>query len=469
MKRFLTILLAALLVAAVLCVPASAAKYEPAAKELNAIGVFKGTGDGFELDKIPNRAQAAVMLVRLFGAEETAQTDFTAGTITSPFEDVSWDAPYVAWLYAKGLTKGVSEKEFGSALPCSAHDYVVFMLRTLGYKDGEDFTYADAETFAAQKGFYSPLLILGDFKRDDLVAVTYQALATQMKDGGGTLLEKLVKDGAVDEKAAQAMLDKFSLFAKLNELVGKTDTMDADMKVTMTASTVESGVIMTIPASLEGSIKIASQENDFLQTKAALLFKAAAMEEEIGMNMWIREGWIYLDLVVSTEEGPEELKFKMDMSPMLEMMEEADASSLMANDGSLMLPFFKSIKVRETSTDTLYECVLNGDAIEGISQDILELIGMAEGTTISVDDVNVVYKLRADKLLSMSEAINMTVGVETPTEDGGTESTEVSIKMDISMDINSLDHSVTISFPDFSDYIDLGADLEDMIALGATE
>ena len=49
MKRFLTILLTTLALTAALCVNASAANFDSLAEELAAIGMFKGTADGFAL------------------------------------------------------------------------------------------------------------------------------------------------------------------------------------------------------------------------------------------------------------------------------------------------------------------------------------------------------------------------------------------------------------------------------------
>ena len=78
---------------------------------------------------------------------------FENGEISHPFTDVSgWAEPYIAWLYANSLTRGVGENTFGSTRSCSAQNYAVFLLRALGYADGEDFTYADALAFAADCG-----------------------------------------------------------------------------------------------------------------------------------------------------------------------------------------------------------------------------------------------------------------------------------------------------------------------------
>ena len=109
MKRFLTSLVTVLLLTMALTVAASASDFDAAAKDLSAIGVFRGTEAGFELDRAPTRSEAAIMLVRLYGAEEQAAADYEAGTISHPFTDVSdFTAPYVAWLYTNGLTNGTS-------------------------------------------------------------------------------------------------------------------------------------------------------------------------------------------------------------------------------------------------------------------------------------------------------------------------------------------------------------------------
>lgn len=68
MKRILTILAATLLLTAAMAGTASASSYDSVAEELSAIGVFRGTAGGFELDRAPTRSEAAIMLVRLYGA-----------------------------------------------------------------------------------------------------------------------------------------------------------------------------------------------------------------------------------------------------------------------------------------------------------------------------------------------------------------------------------------------------------------
>lgn len=176
MKRILTILAATLLLTAAMAGTASASSYDSVAEELSAIGVFRGTAGGFELDRAPTRSEAAIMLVRLYGAEDEAKAAYEAGEISMPFTDVSETAaPSVAWLYSQGITNGTSATTFGASSPCSAKMYCAFLLRALGYEDGVDFLYADTLDFAMLHGLFNlSMLDAAPFLRDDLAAVTYQ-------------------------------------------------------------------------------------------------------------------------------------------------------------------------------------------------------------------------------------------------------------------------------------------------------
>ena len=175
-RMFMAAFVAGLLCVA-LCVGAGASGYDDAARDLSAIGMFRGTAKGFELDRAPTRSEAAIMLVRLSGAEDSAKADYEAGKISHPFTDVSaFTTPYVAYLYANGLTKGTSATTFGSGSPCTLTNYAVFLLRALGYRDGEDFQYRDALAFALEKLLETSDLNAEPFLRGHLAELTRRAL-----------------------------------------------------------------------------------------------------------------------------------------------------------------------------------------------------------------------------------------------------------------------------------------------------
>lgn len=209
MKRRMLAVLFALGLCALLCVTAAAVSPQSAAEDLAAADVFRGTDAGFELDRAPTRSEAAVMLVRLYGAEEDALARYAAGETGHPFEDGNtWAAPYLAWLYDAGLVRGMSETQYGADLPCRARDYALFLLRALGYQDGYDFDWAQTEAFAAEKNVYSAALFGGTFTRGDLALMTWFGLQAQTAEGD-TLLAALTDAGAIDAEAAKTLGDTF--------------------------------------------------------------------------------------------------------------------------------------------------------------------------------------------------------------------------------------------------------------------
>lgn len=216
MKRSIRTALVGAVLAGALAVSAAAADYTTCADSLKTLGLFQGTEQGYDLDRAPTRAEAAVMLVRLLGEEADALTlEYTA-----PFTDLeSWQQPYIQYLYENGLTTGVSDTAYAPEQLCSAQMYAAFMLRALDYSEAEgDFVYSDAVAFAEQIGLYDPAVVdAADFLRDDVVAASYTALSLQPKDAEDTLLDQLVADGAVEAAVAKPYQSLFGTYALYRE------------------------------------------------------------------------------------------------------------------------------------------------------------------------------------------------------------------------------------------------------------
>lgn len=187
-------------------------EYYSYAQKLAEIGVFVGTGDGFELDREPTRIEAFVILIRLLGKEEEALT-MTAET--SPFTDVpEWAVGYVNYGYSEGLTKGVSETKFGSSETILSRSFTTFILRSLGYDDATgDFAWVDANDFGKQIGLVEDELfdeiVNEEFLRNQVAKLSYNALVTDMKvmnkSDLKTLGEHLVSLGNIDETRAKSI------------------------------------------------------------------------------------------------------------------------------------------------------------------------------------------------------------------------------------------------------------------------
>jgi hypothetical protein len=207
----------ALLLCALLPAPAFASAAEDrlerdfsdSAVILQELGLFRGSDKGFELDRAPTRTEAAVMLVRLLGKEDEA----LARREAHPFNDVpAWATPYIAYMYANELTRGVSETAFGTG-PCDARMYASFALRALGYDDAKgDFSYEDALSFACEVDMLSEENLErleggATFLRGDLAVLSLWALFTELKGDELYLIDRLVSEQAADTAAARKYTD----------------------------------------------------------------------------------------------------------------------------------------------------------------------------------------------------------------------------------------------------------------------
>ena len=209
--------------AAMLTASAFAANYTNCADSLHEMGLFQGTQNGYDLDRTPTRAEAAVMLVRLLGKEAEAK----ALTYTAPFTDLKgWEKPYVQYLYSNGLANGTNRTTFNPTGKCTAQMYAVFLLRALGYSDTADFSYANAIETAREQGIYDTGIInVQNFLRDDAAAASYTALSVSPKNSEGTLLDQLVSENAITESDAKRYQSLFSSYAQYREATAGMDAL----------------------------------------------------------------------------------------------------------------------------------------------------------------------------------------------------------------------------------------------------
>ncbi len=208
LKKFTSLLVAIAVFLSLAIVPVNASSSSNA-DILNSLGLFRGTGGGYELENSATRIQALIMLIRLLGEEEEA-LNYTGDC---PFNDVSagQERKYVGYAYSKGYTSGTSKNSFTPAATVNFKDYTTFLLRALGYSDKEGhFTYNECFQLAALIGLIDPTgayllsASMPEFYRADMVDLSLAALTTPMKDSDELLAEALIKKGVFSESAAQA-------------------------------------------------------------------------------------------------------------------------------------------------------------------------------------------------------------------------------------------------------------------------
>ncbi len=211
MKKTLALVLALAMVFSTITVAFAEGTIGADAQVCADLGMLKGatgTVDAAYVATVPNRAQAAVMFLRLKGLEAEAMA-FTGEANFADADEVAWAKPVMAYLKANPQLGWVgSEGKFNPAGVMTAQAYYKVMLETLGYKQTTaevvgDFAYADVVTFAAGKGL-TKVAAVTNFTVNDLATATVEALKANMKDGGKTLVATLVEAGKVDNAKAVA-------------------------------------------------------------------------------------------------------------------------------------------------------------------------------------------------------------------------------------------------------------------------
>lgn len=449
MKRLVTLLVTALLMTAALCVSASAADYQSAAEDLSAIGMFRGTvSGGFELDRAPKRSEAAIMLVRLYGAEEEAAAAYQSGEISHPFKDVGPIAsPYVAWLYTKGITKGATATTFNSNAACTDKNYVVFLLRALGYEDGKDFQYAESLTFAEKLGFYQADYFEGPFLRDDLAAITLQALATDKKGGETYLLKSLIDTGAVDATKAKNLTEKIENYRALTRATDAVDSVSQDTN----SLTQARGTVQYAGDTMDVSFDSSTREKIVLRNGKVQLSsetKITQNGETTESGTWIKDGWLYL----YTKDGGVTAKNKVAVD---DSMMDADLAEVESNQvDKVGLSAIKSISVVKDGLTSYYSVDVDASAAAFLSGILENYVDEDDKdlTSIEVSDIKVTYTVNGQGVLgAMTTSFRLKIVYASGEFQG--DPMVMDMKYTVATNILATGNAVSITFPDFSDYV----------------
>lgn len=205
-KRVLAFLCALLLLTG--AVPFAAAQEGEtlrAADALHTLGLINGTGaSGYALESPATRAQAAVLLVRLAGAQQDAAAD----NWFSGYRDVpAWASRAVHYAVHQGWIDSPASAglDFHPDTAITADEWFTFLLRMLGYDDDAgDFSPDSAALFAQHIGL-TPQVSTGSLSRGQLFVLLESALSFSYKDGSATVISRLIDRGIVSRAAANAL------------------------------------------------------------------------------------------------------------------------------------------------------------------------------------------------------------------------------------------------------------------------
>lgn len=230
MKRWISLLLAVCVLAGMLAVPVCAAtKVETnEADALNSLGLFLGMTTGYGLDYNLTRDQSAMLLVRMLGALDEAET----GKYTHPFNDVApWASNVVAYAFAKGLVKGYGATRYGGSDTVTDFQYLTIVLRALGYTDNgenDDFFYRTSRKLGKQLGLVDSEADDENFTRGEAVDIFWRALNTKLKGQEKTLAQQLIEQKVFTEEEFALATEYAKNGRPKSESDGKADDKSDD-------------------------------------------------------------------------------------------------------------------------------------------------------------------------------------------------------------------------------------------------
>ena len=247
----LKLLFTAIAMMLLLALPIGAADTnEPYADALAALGMFRGTENGYALERTATRAEAITMLVRVLGAEEEALSE----TREHPFTDTAqWADGYIGYAYEHGITRGISDTAFGSDMLVDRNQYATLLLRALGYSDnvGGPFYYDSAYDFACHKFSMEPSEEA--FDRGEMARMTYAALNTPYYNSSKTLANDLITKRVFTQSAfsrAKASLQHGEMttavliYAVASDLESKLGMLSQDIGEILNAQTSDVPILM---------------------------------------------------------------------------------------------------------------------------------------------------------------------------------------------------------------------------------
>ena len=413
MKKVMKSMVVGSLAAAMLASGAGAADFTSNADVLNSLGLFQGSEAGYDLDRAPDRAESATMLVRLLGKEAEAKAYYESKS-SEQFTDMDgtyeWAKPYVEWLYSQGLTSGATATTFEPGNKCTAQQYATFLMRALGYSDaqGGDFTYANVFDFAKEKGVVDAFNMDADnFLRDDLVAMSYTALSTAPKTGEADLLTKLVNDKAVDATKAAPVQKTFETLRNFNEAyktVAATTSADATADFTMNMKAADTSIDASGKFDVQVKIDPAKLEEMQMAMKGSLSIsvpdaEGASVELDIPMELYVKDGVAYTNVM------DQKVKQDLDLDTALKGV---DIQS-MAGMTTVPLCMVDSI----SQDGNTYKMTYNSDVFNGMFAEIFNQMAL---------QVNVTDEMKAQGITEDMFKVSMDLSkadIEITFKDGG--------------------------------------------------
>lgn len=367
---------------------------QEAADALNKLGLFQGTGNGYELEKSLTRAEAVTMIVRLLGEEENA----IQSKLAHPFTDVpEWATYYVGYAFTHNITRGISETEFDADSTVTLQQFLTFVLRILDFKDGNvDFVWNAPEELAMEVGLISSIN-LGEFLRGDMVKICLNALGASYKDTSLPMYKMLVERNVFTSsqyKTALGLNKNNGGFSSGGSNSGGTNTSVIPSAPTTSNDSNEAEEITT-PSVSEETYTLVLEKINEINNKEDNYFKMDATLSEDGKQIMVS---LSLDGIVDLSGFDMSLKYNPKHFKLSNLDDALDLQVYSAHNENLGIVTFNYVGIKNiTEPKEILIATFDFIGTEKISDKfLLQVVEMIKIDEKNFNDiVNVDYNLTA--------------------------------------------------------------------------
>ncbi len=195
-KIIVSLLLLSMLLSSILPIIANAEpedNFLSSGKILENLGILEGNDDGdLMLNAKLSRQDMVVLVSRLYKEENRAKNFLIKPKFSDVTDDYTFYQPYIGWSVDKGLIKGMGDNTFGIDQKVTVHQFMVVLLRVLGYEE-ESGLWNTVPELAIKLGIMEGLQNnpKSDLTRGQMAVMTLNSLKLTNKGSTLTLADKL--------------------------------------------------------------------------------------------------------------------------------------------------------------------------------------------------------------------------------------------------------------------------------------
>ena len=251
----------------------------------------------------------------------------------------------------------------------------------------------------------------------------------------------------VDATKAKALTEKIEAYRALSKATEALSTSPSDIRsTTLVTGTVKyGGETMTTTINSEARSKTTIRNGKVLHASETKMTQDGVTSEQ---GTWIKDGWLY----IYANAGGVTIKNKVAIDDAATAVDPEEVVT--TQSGGVGLAFVKSITAAKSGSNTVYSVTVDQKAAAAISSIVSDLVDTEDEdlTSVEVSDMVLTYTLNSQgQLNNMKTSFTMKILYASGKFKGDPMTMDLNCSVDSS--VLATGSAVTITFPDFSDYV----------------